>query len=170
MAKYPSHLEIQLHRTKPIGVLRSSFRDADGKVRHTQHGRITDTPLHILKNVQAALRDEVIRWDDQQAFRVVESRELGGSAALLTLAKDIGLPSMLYSRPQERWVQDVLAMIVGRILFQGSKKLSFAHCWRTSALWELCGVQGEVDVDTHCYEALDRLLERQGAIQKKTRS
>ncbi len=166
MAKHPIHLEIQLHRSKPIGVLRSSFRDADGKVRHTQHGRITDTPLHVLKNVQAALRDEVIRWDDPQAFRVVRSRELGGSAALLELANDLGLPSLLYSRPKEPWVQDVLAMIVGRILFQGSK-LSLAHRWHRSALWELCGVQGAVDVEVHCYEALDRLLARQEAIQKK---
>lgn len=166
MAKHPIHLEIQRHRSKPIGVFRSSFRDADGKVRHTQHGRLSDVPLHVLKNIQAALRDEVIRWDDPMAFRVVGSRELGGSSALLELAKDIGLPAMLYSRPQTPWVQDVLAMIVGRILFQGSK-LSLAQRWRHSALWELCGVQGAVDVDTHCYEALDRLLERQEAIQKK---
>lgn len=166
MARHPIHLEIQTHRSKPIGVLRSSFRDRlTGKVMHTQHGRITGVPLHVLRNVQAALRDEVISWDDPRAFRVVESRELGGSMALLDLAHDIGLPKMLYSRPRERWVRDVLAMIVGRILFQGSK-LSLTHRWRTSALWELCGVEGAVDVDEHCYEALDRLLERQPAIQK----
>jgi transposase len=33
-------------------------------------------------------------------------------------------------------------------------------------LWELCGVEGRVDVDQHCYEVMDRLLERQGAIQQ----
>jgi len=33
-------------------------------------------------------------------------------------------------------------------------------------LWELCGVEGKVDVDKHCYEVMDRLLERQPAIQR----
>ena len=56
-------------------------------------------------------------------------------------------------------------MIVGRILFQGSK-LSLSQVWKTSALWELCGVEGEVDVDEHCHAAMDRLLGRQDAIQK----
>lgn len=56
-------------------------------------------------------------------------------------------------------------MIVGRILYQGSK-LSLSHQWKNSALWELSGTEGPVDVDEHCYTALDRLLERQPAIQQ----
>lgn len=103
--------------------------------------------------------------DDPEAFRVISSKEFGASAALLQLAKDINLPGAIYSRPHEQWVQDILAMIVGRIVWQGSK-LSLAHTWSYSALWELCGVSGAVDVDEHCYAALDRLLERQPAIQK----
>jgi hypothetical protein len=62
-------------------------------------------------------------------------------------------------------VRDALAMIVGRVLYQGSK-LSLSHQWKNSALWELSGVEGPVDVDTHCYEPLDRLFARQGAIQQ----
>ena len=57
-------------------------------------------------------------------------------------------------------------MVIGRILFQGSK-LSLSQTTTTSALWELCGVPGEVDVDEHCYAAMDRLLERQSAIQRE---
>jgi transposase len=56
-------------------------------------------------------------------------------------------------------------MVVGRVLFAGSK-LSLCHRQLNSALWELCGVSGEPDVDRHCYEPMDRLLERQAAIQK----
>lgn len=33
-------------------------------------------------------------------------------------------------------------------------------------MWELCGVEGETDVDRHFYEAMDRLLQRQGEMQK----
>jgi len=166
MARHPIHLEIQRHRAHPVGILRSTFRDpADGKIKHEQHGRLTGVSLPILLNVQAALRGEVIRKDDPAAFRILESREFGGSAALLALARDIKLDTALYSKPREPWVQDTLAMIIGRILYQGSK-LSLTHQWRNSALWELCGTEGPVDVDTHCYMAMDRLLERQPGIQK----
>lgn len=62
-------------------------------------------------------------------------------------------------------MRDALAMIVGRIIYQGSK-LSLSHQWKNSALWELSGTEGPVDVDEHCYAPLDRLLERQPAIQQ----
>jgi transposase len=57
-------------------------------------------------------------------------------------------------------------MIVGRIVYQGSK-LSLCNQWMNTSLWELCGIEGRPDVDDHCYLPLDRLLERQEAIQKK---
>ena len=147
-------------------MLRSSFRDPlDGKIKHRQHGRITGVPLQILLNVQAALRDDVLPKGDPDAFKIIESKEFGASASLLALAKDIGLDRALYSKPSEGWVKDTLAMIIGRILYQGSK-LSLSHMWKNSSLWELCGTQGAVDVDKHCYEPLDRLLERQPGIQQ----
>ena len=122
MKKPRIHLEIQHHRSNPIGLLRTTFRDSvNRKIKHTQHGRITGAPLDTLLNVQAALKGEVIRIDDPAAFKVIGSRELGASAALLDLAKAIGLPTAIYSRPSEPWVQDILAMIVGRITHQGSK-------------------------------------------------
>jgi len=162
----PIHLEIQRHRTKPVGVLRSTFRDpANGKIKHRQYGRITGMSLSTLQHVQAALRGDVILKSDTNAFKIIESKEFGASAALLALAKDIGLDTALYSKSTLPWVKDVLAMIVGRILYQGSK-LSLSHQWKHSALWELCGTDGSIDVDKHCYEPMDRLLERQQGIQK----
>src|SRR6202045_5068520 len=73
------------------------------------------------------------------------------------------LDRALYSR-KEGWVQDCLAMIVGRIVYAGSK-LALANQWKNTALWELSDVEGKVDVDLHCYLPMDRLLERQSAIQ-----
>jgi hypothetical protein len=159
------HLEIQTHRTKPVGVLRSSFRDPQtGKVMHQQHGRITGVPEETLRAIKAALQGKVAPIENANCMQILHSKEFGASAALLALAKDIGLDYAIYSKSSLPWVRDVLAMIVGRILFQGSK-LSLAHQWTNTALWELCGVTGPVDVDEHCYEAMDRLLERQKAIQ-----
>jgi transposase len=159
----PVHLEIQTHRANPVGVLRSSFREVD-KIKHTNHGRITGLALDQLKLIQAAFRGDVIPKDSPQAFQTINSREYGASCALLQLAKELGLDKALYSR-NEPWVRDCLAMIVGRIVYAGSK-LALSHQWKSTALWELCGVEGPVDVEEHCYEPMDRLLERQRAIQR----
>ncbi len=70
----------------------------------------------------------------------------------------------LYSR-NETWVQDWLAMIVGRVVYAGSK-LALSNQWKNTALWEMCGVHGPVEVEEHCYLPMDRLLERQRAIQR----
>ena len=160
---HPIHLEIQTHRGKPCGLLRSTYRE-DGKIKHTSHGRITGCSLQTLKLIQASFRGEVILKSDADALRLLSSREYGASKALLSLADEIGLTRALYSRC-EPWVRDCLAMIVGRIVYAGSK-LALSHQWKNTALWQLCGVEGEVDVHQHCYQAMDRLLERQEAIQK----
>jgi len=159
----PVHFEIQTHRANPVGVLRSSFRQ-DGKIKHTNHGRITGLPLDQLKLIRAAFRGEVIPKGSPGAFETRDSREYGASYALLQLAKELGLDRAIYSR-NEPWVQDCLAMIVGRVVYAGSK-LALSNQWKNTALWELCGVDGPVDVEEHCYLPMDRLLERQRAIQR----
>ena len=158
----PIHLEIQIHRSNPVGVLRSSYRQ-DGKIKHSNHGRITGLSLDQLKLIQAAFRGDVIPKDSAEAFRTLHSKEYGASHALLQLARQLELDRALYSR-NEPWVQDCLAMIVGRVVYAGSK-LALSNQWKNTALWELCGVTGWVDVEKHCYEPMDRLLERQKAIQ-----
>lgn len=163
------HLEIQTSRKNPVGILRTSFRDKSSKkIVHTQHGRITGCTLDQLKMLQLAFRDQVLPADSPDAFRTLGSREYGASRALLQLAKTLGLHRMLYSR-SEPWVDCVMAMVVGRIVYQGSK-LSLCNQWANTCLWELCGIDGRPDVEEHCYLPMDRLLERQRAIQKKLAS
>jgi transposase len=82
----------------------------------------------------------------------------------LPLAKDLGLPQILYSR-HEPWIAPALAMIVGRIVYAGSK-WALSQQGSNTALWELCGVEGKVDVDKHGDEVMDRLLERPGAVPR----
>jgi len=159
----PLHLEIQRHRKSPIGVIRSSYRE-DGRVKHRVYGRLTGLTLDRLEIIQAAFRGDVALEGTAGTIKIKGSKEYGASAALLALARELGLPRMLYSR-MEPWVRDALAMIVGRVVFAGSK-LALSHQWRSSALWELCGVEGSVDVNQHCYAAMDRLLERQKAVER----
>ena len=166
------HLEIQSRGNRHYGIFRSSYR-VGADVRHRTHGRVSGIALPRLRLMQAALRDELVPRGSAEAIKVLESRECGASAALLQLAKDLGLDRLLYSRA-EPWVKGALAMIIGRVLYAGSK-LALSQVGQVdspgrsgprSALWEICGIEGEVDVDTHCYEPMDRLLERQPAIQK----
>jgi transposase len=160
---HPVHLEIQTHRAHPVGVLRSSYRQ-DGLIKHQNHGRITGLALDQLKLIQAAFRGQVVPTDSPQAFQTLASKEYGASYALLHLAKDLQLDRALYSR-HEPWVKDCLAMIVGRVVYAGSK-LALSNQAPNTALWELCGVDGWVDVEAHCYLPMDRLLARQKAIQQ----
>jgi len=160
------HLEIQTSRKNPVGLLRTTYWDKKlRKNRHTQHGRITGCTLKQLKMLQCSFRGGVTPLDDPGAFKIVSSRELGASQAILKLSRELGLHRMLYSRA-ETWVDCIMAMIAGRIVYQGSK-LGLCNQWQNTCLWELCGISGEPDVDKHCYVPLDRLLARQQAIQKK---
>lgn len=158
------HLEIQEYGGKYSGLIRTSFR-IKGKVKHTAHGRLTGMTLGELRMVQAALRGDVVLKSSPDAIKVGESKEYGASRAILELAKELDVDTMIYSRPGEQWVKDVLAMIVGRVVYAGSK-LALSNLSKDTALWELSGVEGEVDVDTHCYDAMDRIFIRQKAIQK----
>jgi transposase len=153
------HLEIQTHRKNPYGLLRSSYR-ANGKTLHDNVCRITGLSLEQLRAMQAALQGKTIMKED---IKITSSREYGASFVGVALMKALGLRTAIYSRTSEEWVRASLAMIAGRLIYAGSK-LSLSHSVEYSALWEICGID-EVDVNVHCYDAMDRLLERQAAIQ-----
>jgi transposase len=113
--------------------------------------------------MQAAIQGKLIGKED---FKIIQSREYGASFACTAIMKELGLHTDIFSRPAEEWVRSCLAMIAGRLVYAGSK-LALSHCGSYSALWEVCGIEDAVDVNVHCYNTMDRLLERQGAIQKK---
>ena len=113
--------------------------------------------------MQLAFRERVVPVDDPQAFQILNSREFGASYAILTIAKQLGLQRILYSR-SEPWVSSALAMIVGRLVYAGSK-LALCNQHPNTCLWELCGIDEAPAVDVHCYAPMDRLLQRQAAIQ-----
>jgi len=157
------HLEIQTHRSNPYGLLRTTYRE-DGVIKHETLSRLTGLDLDTLKLIQAALQGNVVLKSD---FKVLSSREYGASFALLQVAKATGLDKAIYSKTSEPWVRDCLAMIIGRVVYAGSK-LSLTRMNKDSALWEICGIhEEEIDVNVHCYEAMDQLFQRQDSIQKK---
>lgn len=156
------HFEIMKGTTKPSGYIRNSYREG-GKVRHQTISRINGLSLEQLQNMKAAFDGETIKLGD---VVISNGREYGASAMLYDLAKKIGLDKLIYSR-NEPWVRNALAMIIGRIVYQGSK-LALSRAQEISCLWDICGVHdAEIDVNSHCYDAMDELLARQSLIQKK---
>ena len=156
------HLDIQTHRKNPYGLLRNSYRE-DGKVKKETKCRITGLSLGQLRAMQAALQGKTVMKED---FKITNSREYGASFVCHAIAKQIDLHTEILSRPSEQWVKSSLAMIVGRLVYAGSK-LRLSHCEPYSALWEICGIHGDVDVNVHRYDAMDKLYSRQDAIQAK---
>jgi transposase len=155
------HLEIRTIRKKPLGLLRNSYRE-DGKVKKETLCQITGLSLGQLQLMKASIQGKTIMKDD---FKIIASREFGASHAALSIAKELELNKIIHSRYSQDWVKSALAMIVGRLVFQGSK-LSLSNCSSYSALWEICGISGEIDVEVNCYDAMDKLFERQEAVQK----
>ena len=156
------HFEINPSRYKPIGYIRNSYRE-DGKIKHQTISKIHGLSHQQLQNMKAAFDGTAIKRDD---IKLSGGREYGASALLYNLAKKIGLNTLIYSK-NEPWVRNALAMIIGRIVYQGSK-LALSNIVSISCLWEVCGVKDiAIDVDKNCYDTMDELLVRQRLIQKK---
>lgn len=149
-------------------LVRESFRKG-GEVKHRTVSNITKLPPNVVAFIKKALKQES-GGDSVPGMEITGMKEFGASKALLSLATDIGLDKAIYSR-HEHWRDDAMAMIVGRVLYQGSK-LSLTNLHKDTSLWELCGHEPDAppDVDIDCHQVLDCLLERQSAVQKRLAS
>ncbi len=81
------------------------------------------------------------------------------------MIRKLYLDQLIYSRNTE-WRVLVLAMVVARIL-EGASRLFASRWWRGTTLPELLGLPTEGKVVNLLHEAMDNLLCRQGAIQRK---
>ena len=98
-----------------------------------------------------------------EAFRITRSLPHGHVDAVLTMIRKLGLEDLIASEPSRR--RDlVIAMIAERLLFPSSKLANTRH-WHDTTLAEELDV-GDATED-QLYDAMDWLLARQGAIEKK---
>lgn len=146
-------------------LIRESYRHG-GSVLHRTVCNISKLPAHVIEQIRASLRKAEVAGPSDGPLFVERQREYGASYALLDLARQLELDRLIYSR-KEPWREDALALIVGRVVYQGSK-LALTNVYADTALWELCGhpTDERPDVDRHAYAVMDRLMERQDAIQK----
>jgi transposase len=141
--------------------LRRTFRQ-DGKVEHETLGNLSDLPAHVIDLISRSLKGETF-IPAADAFRITRSLPHGHVAAVLTMIRKLSLEELIASEPSRRR-NLVIAMIVERLLFPSSKLANTRH-WHDTTLAEELDL-GDATED-QLYDAMDWLLTRQEAIEKK---
>ena len=155
------HIHIVPNRGSPPTVLlRESFREGS-KVGKRTLANLSSLSAAQIEAMRAALRGEVLA-PLERAFEITASRSHGHVQAVALTMQRLGLASLLGPSCHER--DRVLAMIASRIVAPHTK-LATTRWWHTTTLAEDFGV-AEADEDD-LYAAMDWLLARQGAVQKR---
>jgi transposase len=148
-------------KTYVTHLLRRSIRK--GKtVTHETLGNLSHLPDHLIDLIRRSLKGESF-VPAGQAFRITRSLPHGHVEAVLTMIRQLGVAELIAAEPSRR--RDlVIAMIAERLLFPSSKLANTRH-WHATTLAE------ELDVaqatENQLYAAMDWLLTRQAAIEKK---
>lgn len=140
-------------------LLRTSYRE-DGKVKKRTLANLSHLPEPVIELIRGWLKGE--RYlPAGAAIRIRSSTPHGHVAAVLGLARALGLPTLLDRRPsRERNL--ALGLVVQRLL-QPASKLASAALLGQSTLGEILGI-ADADED-ELYRALDWLLARQARIE-----
>ena len=146
-------------------LIRESYRQ-NGKVKNRTVANITQLPPELVRSIKYFLNGNENKTDISD-LKNGATYEYGGSYALKALSIQIGLDKMICST-KTQWREDVMVMIIGRVIRQGSK-LSLVNQYKDTALWELAGHDFGIrpDVEKHCYKPMDELLERKSRIERK---
>ena len=145
-------------------LLRRSYRE-DGKVKNETLGNLSHLPLPVIDLIRRSLQGETF-VPLGQAFEITRSSPHGHVQAVSVAMHRLGMASVLGGKScPER--DRVLAMIASRII-EPCPKLATTRWWHASTLAQEFGV-ADADEDD-LYAAMDWLLERQDAVQKKLSS
>lgn len=147
--------------SRPTILLRIGKREGN-KIRKRTLANLTHWPRQKIDTLRKLLRDQPLA-SPQDIFTVEENRPHGHVEAVFGTLQKLGLDRLIAAK-RCRQRDLVLAMIVERILHQGSK-LATTRSWLTSTLVEDLSLE-DVELD-ELYTALDWLLARQRRIEKK---
>lgn len=155
------HIHIVPNRgSTPTVLLRESYREGT-KVGKRTLANLSSLSAAQIQAMRAALRGEVLA-PLEQAFEITASRSHGHVQSVALTMQRLGLASLLGAPCVAR--DRVLAMVAARIVAPHTK-LATTRWWHTTTLAEDFGVV-EADEDD-LYAAMDWLLARQDAIQKR---
>ncbi len=161
------YIETVPNRSSPPAILlRESWRDGKTTRKRTL-ANLSHLPQDAIDAVRRTLRGDTLVPLEDTDFEIVRSRPHGAVAAVLGLARVLGLDAVLATRPsRERSV--ALALICARVLAPSSKLATARALLPETASSTLADVLDldRVDVDA-CYAALDWLFARQARIEAK---
>jgi transposase len=142
-------------------LLRRSYRE-DGKVKNETLGNLSHLPEALIDIIRRSLQGETF-VPLGHAFEVTGSRAHGHVHAVGLAMQRLDFASLLGSTPS-RERERVMAMVAARIVAPHTK-LATTRWWHTTTLSTDFGVADANEDDL--YAAMDWLLARQDAIQKK---
>jgi transposase len=156
------HIDGVPNRTsRPTYLLRESYREGK-KVRKRTLANLSALSDEQIETIRAVLAGQSMR-PVEQLWQTVRSRPHGAVQAVRLAMQKLGFEALIGSRPGPQR-DAVCAMVAARILSPHTK-LATTRWWHTTTLPEEFGV---ADMDENdLYAAMDWLLERQDAIQKK---
>ena len=142
-------------------LLRRSFRDGQ-KVKNETVGNLSHLPEPLIEVIRRALRGETFVSVGEQ-LQVVRSKPHGHVQAVRAAMQRLGFESLIASRASADRDR-VCAMVAARVLCPHTK-LATTRWWHTTTLAQEYAV--EAADENELYAAMDWLLERQGAIERK---
>jgi len=148
-------------KSPPAILLRESYRDG-GKSRKRTLANISHWPREQIEALRRVLRGETL-VPPGEAFAVERSLPHGHVKAILGTVRKIGLDEIIAAR-RSRERDLVIAMIVERLIYGGSKLAATRH-WHTTTLARELSVE-DADAD-EVYAAMDWLLKGQNRIENK---
>ena len=141
-------------------LLRNSYRE-DGRVKKQTLANLSHLPEPLIELIRGWLRGE--RYlPAGEAVSIVRSLPHGHVAAVLGMARSLGLEALLDRRPS-RSRDLAVALIVERVLSPASK-LATARTFGQSTLGAVLGVEGATSDEL--YGALGWLLVRQARVER----
>jgi hypothetical protein len=147
--------------SRPTYLLRESYREGK-KVRKRTLANLSALSDEQIEAIRAVLSGQSVR-PVEELWQTTRSRSHGAVQAVRVAMQRLGFESLIASRRSpER--DAVCAMVAARIVCPHTK-LATTRWWHTTTLAEEYEVAAADEMDL--YAAMDWLLERQGAIEKK---
>ena len=154
-------------RSPPAILLRESFRQ-DGKSRKRTLANLSRLPKHVVDALDALLKGTT-QTPSSGAFDIVRSLPHGHAAAVLGSLRNCGIDRIIAPRRSPQ--RDLVAGMIAARILEPSSKLAmvrrFAPETATSTLADELGLPAEEIDENLLYEAMDWLVERQEAIERR---
>lgn len=162
----PMYIEKVPNRNSPPAILlREGWREGN-KTHKRTIANLSSWPAYKVEMLRRLLRGDTLVAAGE-GFDIVRSLPHGHVAAALGTLRGLGLDKLIASKPNTQR-ELVLAMIVARLIEPTSKLATargFAEQSASSSLGQILGIETADEEDL--YEAMDWLLKRQVAIEKK---